>query len=156
MSNFLYVPLDIKTYIFDYLLHRADQQAVCRTCKDFHIIMLKQIYQTITLVDDIPMSKLSNLLSMENPGIRYVRHIRVVPSSGERQVWDGRRTKSSDDVLHLLANQLPRNCLLSFEQVLPRTMHLSSANSVPASTRSSLLGWISWTLFIGDSGTCVR
>ncbi len=109
MTEFLDLPLDIKTHIFSFLTARDDQISICRTCKDLHGTIVPKMYQSMTLTENLPMNKLSAMLNAENPGVRYIRHIQMV--SGR---WTKGRPSNRDDLLVSLANQLPRDNLLSF------------------------------------------
>ena len=109
MTNFLDLPLDVKTHIFSFLTARDDQSSICRTCKDFHGAIFLQIYHTIKLPENLPMDKLSDMLNAENPGVKYIRHVQIVSGRGTKG-----RPSNHDDVILSLANQLPRDALLSF------------------------------------------
>lgn len=106
------LPLDVQNLIFSYIRRRSDVKALYETCKDFYDIVIPRIYRSIRLRESVPISTLCAFLNLENRALVHVRHIEVVDDAETKD------RAAYENVLHLLANQLPRDILLSFKYAL--------------------------------------
>lgn len=112
MHDFISLPVDIKSLIFGYIQKPSELNALYRTCKDFHAILIPRVYRNVTISEEIDIAILCAFLNLENPGLRHIRHICIVPCSITKI------TSEYNMVLHMLANQLPKDILLSYMYVL--------------------------------------
>ena len=114
MPDLIDLPLDIKTLIVGHLNRYADKKALYSTCKDLYGAVIPTVYNAVDLLEDIPIAKLCSFLNLDNPGLGYVRHIRILPNDAKDKAEDRAQYKN---VLSMLANQLPKDILLSFRYV---------------------------------------
>ena len=114
MHTLVSLPLDVKTVIFSYVRRRVDLKALYETCKDSYAIVIPRVYRSVTLSEEICAPTLCAFLNLENQGLQHLRHLNVIAGCSKLVTERARY----DTTLHMLANQLPRDMLLSFKYVL--------------------------------------
>lgn len=113
MPDLLGLPPEIKALIITLIRRHSDLRACYRTCKALYEDAIPRVYSRITLNENIPVPILCSLLKHENSGLKHIRHLKV--TSGLSKAAHERI--KFNNVLHLLANLLPRDVLLSFMSV---------------------------------------
>ena len=113
MHNPIDLPLDVKALIFGNIGRHTDLKSLYLTCKHIYGIIIPRIYRSITLSGQIQIPVLCALLNPENKGLQHVRHLNVTGNPSKTQL----DRATYDNILHMLANQLPRDTLTSFKYV---------------------------------------
>ena len=114
MPDLVDLPPDIKTLIFQHLRNYEDLKSAYSACMDLYGVVLPLVYNKIRLREDISISKLCSLLNLDNPGLRHIRHIELVVKAKRNKA---ERCGYWVDTYSMLANQSPRDILLSLKYV---------------------------------------
>ena len=113
MPDLIGLPLDVKIVMFSYIRKRKDLKNLYRTCKDSYETVIPRIYHSIWVREHIHIPTLCAGLNPDNRGLPHIRHVHII--SGRSELPKDR--SQYDNVLHMLANQLPRDRLHSFTYV---------------------------------------
>ena len=113
------LPLDVKAVIADYLDHYSLLN-LAYTCRCLNSIVTPRLYRTMMVYQSYHgiVDKLSAARNPDNPGLKHVRHVTILPHHGDTRTVTTAALKASGEQLRsivlMLANLLPRDALHSF------------------------------------------
>ncbi|KAI9654584.1 MAG: hypothetical protein M1831_005345 [Alyxoria varia] len=111
-ENLMDLSTDLLTLIASYVVRPLDMVNLCLTCKRFHEITVRHLYQTVELdLGGHADRKLAAFLNPRNIGIPHIRNIKIWHVRDPR---DKAQSKQVQFAIAMLLEALPRNQLERF------------------------------------------
>ena len=79
MASFASLPADVRLYIMDFLPHYKEANSLVKTCRNWHDTAVPRAYHHVHLRELLSLSALLHLLDSDNVGMKYIRHVTVMP-----------------------------------------------------------------------------
>lgn len=107
------LPPDLLCRIVSFLNERCDLLSATITCRCLHDAASATLYEKIALDEARPFDHILAMLSPDNIGLKYIRHIRLCLNSEINHCCDSSQ-RPGFKMIHAFANLLARDSLLSF------------------------------------------
>jgi hypothetical protein len=118
MANLADLPQELRERIASYLISNKDLLALDRTCKQIHDTSLRALYRKLVISTDTSILKLAAILSPQNPGLRHVRGVEILPTYDE----DDDGEEQLNNIFGVLAYLLPPGTVRTFTYVYGKHM----------------------------------